>query len=141
MEALRSVRRLPNPCAAGSSWSYASTSTITPPTPSTYSCAPISSGATSCGLRRRSRLIPQEPRQGDGRDDAAGDARDAAGDDREAEGRERGEHPCLEVAEARRARHLHELDPQQPAPQVVGRRAQQHRAAEDGAVEVRTAGD
>ena len=31
------------PCAAGSSWSYASTSTIGPPTPSTSSLAPISS--------------------------------------------------------------------------------------------------
>src|SRR4029079_7490064 len=85
IEALRAVRRLPNPCAAGSSWSYASTSTITPPTPSTYSCAPISSGATSCGLRVRSSVIVQELRQGERGHDAPGDAREPARDDRESE--------------------------------------------------------
>src|SRR5436305_2696068 len=133
MDALRSVRRLPKPWAAGSSWSYASTSTITPPTPSTYSCAPISSGATACGLRVRSSVIAEEPRQRERGDGAAGHAGQTAGDDREAEGGQRGEHTGLEVAEARRAGDLHELDPEQASAQMVGSRAQQHRAAQDGA--------
>ena len=45
--------------------------------------APISSGATSCGLRVRS--ITEEPWQGERRHDAADDAREAAGDNREAQ--------------------------------------------------------
>src|SRR6476659_3347147 len=145
MDALRSV--LPRkPCAAGSSWSYASSSTIVPPTPSTSSRAPISSGAISCTSRRRFNgiarsVVAQEARQGDGRDDAANDAEQPAGHDREAQRGERREHARLEIAEARRTGDLHELDALQASAQVVRRRAQQDHAAQHGAVEVGAACD
>ena len=71
----------------------------------------------------------------------ADDAEDAAGDDREAQRRERREHAGLDVAEGGRARDLRELDALQPAEQMVGRRANQHRAAQHRAEEVGGAGD
>ena len=46
----------------------------------------------------------------------------------------------LDVAELRRARHLGELDAGQPAAQVVGRRGEQDRVAQDRADEVGGAG-
>src|SRR5438309_2681211 len=52
MAALRGVAPR-NPWLAGSSWSYASTSTMAPPTPSTRSVTPIRSGATSCTERAK----------------------------------------------------------------------------------------
>src|SRR3954451_4786972 len=122
IEAFRSVRRLPKPCAAGSSWSYASTSTIRPPTPSRSSSAPISSGATSCGLRVRFKRLPavvvEELREGERCHRACDHTQDAAGDDREPERGDRREHACLQIAEARSARDLSELDPLQPPEQV-----------------------
>src|SRR5687768_538601 len=52
IDALRGVGPR-NPWLAGSSPSYASTSTIVPPTPSTSSVAPSRSGATTCTLRAK----------------------------------------------------------------------------------------
>src|SRR5215218_9106292 len=142
MEAFRSVRRLPNPCAAGSSWSYASTSTISPPTPSTSSSAPISSGATSCGLRLRFKgppaVVVAKGGECERRHHTRDHAQHSTGDDRESQRRERREHARLDVPEARGARHLRELDPLQPAEQVRRRRSYQHRAAKHGAEEIRT---
>src|ERR671929_228050 len=53
MDALRAVRP-PKPWLAGSPLSYASTSTIRPPTPSTSSVAPTSAGAPSWAPRAKS---------------------------------------------------------------------------------------
>ena len=54
MTAFRSVRPR-NPWLAGSSWSYASTSTIGPPTPSTSNVTPISSARPRGRSGRRTR--------------------------------------------------------------------------------------
>src|SRR4051812_47772285 len=60
MDAVRAVRPR-KPWLAASSWSYASTSTIRPPTPSTSSVAPISSGATSCTERAKNSRVSRRP--------------------------------------------------------------------------------
>src|SRR3954464_15103534 len=95
MDAVRAVRPR-KPWLAGSSWSYASTSTIRPPTPSTSSVAPISAGATSCTLPAKAsagsaRVVVDEGGDGKGDHDGTDDAKQPAGDDREANARERGE--------------------------------------------------
>src|SRR5919206_48683 len=137
MDALRAVRP-PKPWLAGSSWSYASTSTIRPPTPSTSSVAPTSAGATSWTLRAKSsagsaRVVAGEGGDGKGDQDRTHDAREAAGDDREAEARQRRDEAGLDVAERGGRGDLRELDPGDTAPQLVGRHRPQDRPAQDGA--------
>src|SRR5919202_3412980 len=107
MAALRAVRPR-KPWLAGSSWSYASTSTMRPPTPSTSSVTPIRSGATSWTLRakklRRSisaRVVADERREREREQCTADDAGGAAGDDRKAQARRGRECTRLEVAERR----------------------------------------
>src|SRR6266536_2124482 len=111
MAAFRAVRPR-KPWLAGSSWSYASSSTIGPPTPSTRSVTPIRSGATSCTERaKKSRgsrctcagVVAHQRGEREREQAAAQHADDPAGDDREAEARQRREHARLEVAERGRA--------------------------------------
>src|SRR5262245_12628469 len=144
MDAFRAVRPA-YPWLAGSSWSYASTSTISPPTPSHKSVTPIRSGATSWTLRakksRRSRctglrVVADQGGDGEREDRGARDAEHAARDDGEPQARERGDDSGFEVAERRRARDLHELDSGQAAAERVRRQGQQHRAPEHRAHEV-----
>src|SRR5215475_9963304 len=99
MDAVRSVRPR-KPWLAGSSWSYASTSTIRPPTPSTSSVTPIRSGATSWTLRAKNslpsvRVVAGEGRDGKSDQDGTDDAEEATRDDREAQARQRGEQTRL----------------------------------------------
>ena len=91
-----------------------------PPTPSTSSVAPISSGATSWTLRakihaaqrRRFDVVADEAPGRNARAATVPTMRqDPARDDREAEARQRGDGAGLDVAERRRARDLRELDP------------------------------
>src|SRR5262245_47909390 len=124
------------PWLAGSSWSYASTSTMRPPTPSTRSVTPIRSGATSCTLRAKKsrgikgssppRVVLEQRRDREPDQEAAGDTQDAAGDDREAHFRERRDDACLEVADPRRARDLREVGGRDPALQSVRCRREHH---------------
>src|SRR3954470_14628526 len=116
MAALRAVRPR-EPWLAGSSRSYASTSTILPPTPSTKRVAPIRSGATSWTLRaKKSRfnirpgVVAEQGRNRGRKDHAADHARDASRDDREAQARHRCQRARLEIPERRRGGDLHELD-------------------------------
>src|SRR5512142_2092225 len=113
MEALRSVRPR-KPWLAGSSWSYASTSTMRPPTPPTSSVTPIRSGATSWTLRAKNShpsacVVAGESRDGKGDQDGTGDTEHATRDDREAQARQRRDEPRLDVAECGRGGHLREL--------------------------------
>src|SRR5215831_17972568 len=130
IDSLRGVRPR-KPWLAGSSWSYASTSTMRPPTPSTSSVTPIRSGATSCTLRakklrlskRLARVVAGERREQDREHGAAGYAEDAARRDRNREVRRVGERARLEVADRGRRRDLHELDPRHSAEHLVRRDA------------------
>src|SRR5919202_4001063 len=115
MAALRAVRPR-KPWLAGSSWSYASTSTMRPPTPSTSSVTPIRSGATSCTLRaKKLRLsigvVADERRERQREQRTTDDAGHAARHDRQAQARGIRERSRLEVADRRCRRDLHELDP------------------------------
>src|SRR5215831_17572181 len=100
MDAVRAVLP-PKEWLAGSSWSYASTSTITPPTPSNRSVAPISSGETSCTDRAKKsrlscmplRVIAQKCREESRRDERPRDAERAAGGDGELNARRVGDDP------------------------------------------------
>src|SRR5581483_5823199 len=145
IDAFRSVGPR-NPWLAGSSWSYASTSTIWPPTPSTSSVTPIRSGATSCAdrakkLRASRGVISKEDGEKCRHDDRGHDAADAAGHDREAQARQLRDDARLEVPERRRARDLCELDAAEPSAHVVGRDRENDGRPEDRAHLVGRAGD
>src|SRR3954469_2305385 len=97
-----------------------------PPTPSTSSVAPISSGATSWTLRAkrsvgRTRVVADERGDGKGDDHRTEDAGDSARADREAHARKRGHEPRLDIPERGRRRDLRELDPRDAAAERVRR--------------------
>src|SRR5439155_8559440 len=132
---------------AGSSWSYAATSTIRPPTPSTSSVAPISSGATSWTLRAkksrfsmRLRVVAEKRRKRSREEQAARNACDAPRNDREAEAGHRRERARFEVPERRRCGDLHELDPGDTTEHRLGSDPVEHDRAQDRADLIAEAG-
>src|ERR687888_1193691 len=144
MEALRAVLP-PYPWLAGSSWSYASASTMRPPIPSTSSVTPIRSGATSWTLRAKkslpsARVVADEGGDGKGDQEGTADAGEAARDDREADAGERGDDACLDVAECGGRGDLGELDSGHAAADVVRRHRPEDRASQDRADVVGRAG-
>src|SRR5580765_6798716 len=133
-----------NAWLAGSSRSYASTSTIRPPTPSTSSVTPIRAGATSCTLRAKNsagsaRVVAGEGGDGKSDHDGTEDAEESAGDDRGAHARERGDEAGLDVSERGRRRDLSELDARDASPERVRRDRPEDCPAQDGADVVRGA--
>src|SRR3954453_22550243 len=140
MDAVRAVRPR-KPWLPGSSWSYASTSTIRPPTPSTSSVVPIRSGATSWTLRakklrlsmRLRRVVTDECRERETEQPAADHAGDPAGRDRDGEVRRARERAGLEVPDRRCSGDLHELDPGDATEHLARRDPIEHHRAQDGA--------
>src|SRR6266568_5146992 len=119
-----------------------------PPIPSTSSVTPIKSGATSCTLRAkklrpstRPCVVTDERRKREPEQSAAGDTRDATRDDREPEARRRRQCPRLEVANRRRGRDLHELDPRDAPEHRARRDPVEHHGAQDRADLVAEAGE